>query len=282
MGTVQIRRSYGKLTPTERKVAAVVLASPGNVISMTVSELAAECAVAPSAVIRFCKSAGFGGFSELKLALAAEQGSREQEALVPALDDADGTESVVRKVFAAGIRTLKDTLELLDYQVLEQMAKELSEAKRIFVFGIGTSSVIATDAQYRLSQLGLWATACTDILMMNVTAVNLGAGDVVLAISHSGRTKAVVDAVRRAGSGGARTLAITSFSDSLLYRESDLAAFVYADEDHYPVEAVSARVAHTCLIDALTMVLAARNVDDFADHVKARNRVLEEIRYGEV
>jgi len=198
---------------------------------------------------------------------------------MPAFTGTDGAENVVRKVFRSGIQTLRDTLELLDFAVVEAMAQSLAEAKRIFVFGIGTSSVIATDAQYRLSQLGLWATACTDILMMNVTASNLQPEDVVLAISHSGRTKAVVDAVRRAKDCGAKTLAVTSFSDSLLYKESDLAAFVYADEVNYPVEAVSARVAHTCLIDALTMVLATQNLDNYADHVKARNKILDEIRY---
>jgi len=38
-------------------------------------------------------------------------------------------------------------------------------------------------------------------------------------------------------------------------------------------------VAHTCLIDALTMVLATQNLDNYADHVKARNKILDEIRY---
>lgn len=114
---------------------------------------------------------------------------------------------------------------------------------------------------------------------MNVTAVNLSAGDAVLAISHSGRTKAVVDAVRHAKKAGAAALAITSFTDSLLYQESDVAVSVYADEIHYPVEAVSARVAHICLIDALTMALATKNFGSFAEHIKVRNMILDEIRY---
>ena len=69
------------------------------------------------------------------------------------------------------------------------MSEVLVQARHIFLFGIGTSSIVVTDAQYRLSQLGLWATACTDILLMGVTAANLEEGDVVLVISHSGRKK---------------------------------------------------------------------------------------------
>ena len=279
MITTKIQGCFATLTPAERKIAAWILANPQQVTSMTVSQLAAQCGAAPSAVIRFCKSVQVGGFSDLKLALAAELGSVRQQTQLPAFVEGDGTENVVRKVFCSGIQTLHDTLELLDYEVMGSMADALSKAKRIFIFGVGTSSVIAMDAQYRLSQMGLWATACTDILLMNVTASNLEQGDVVLAISHSGRTRAVVDAVRRAKAGGAKVLAVTSFSDSPLYRESDLAAFVYADEANYPVEAVSARVAHTCVIDALAMVIATRNFETYAGHIKARNRILDEIRY---
>ena len=74
-------------------------------------------------------------------------------------------------------------------------------------------------------------------------------------------------------------IAITSFTDSLLYQESDVAATVFADEVTYPVEAVSARVAHICLVDSLAMLLAAHNYDSFVDHIKSRNDVLEGIRY---
>lgn len=78
---------------------------------------------------------------------------------------------------------------------------------------------------------------------------------------------------------GANTLAITSFPSSILYRESRLALSVFADEINYPVEAVSARMAHICLIDALSMVLASKNPECFAEHIIARNQILREIRY---
>ena len=244
-------------------------------------QLAEKCEVAASAVIRFCKSVQLKGFAELKIELARELGSQKEEKknALPSVEHESGAEGVIRKVFNSGMYTLQDTLDKLDFSKVEQMSEVLVHAKHIFLFGIGTSSTVVTDAQYRLSQLGLWATACTDILLMGVTAANLEEGDVVLAISHSGRTKAVVDAVRLAKKRGATVIAITSFTDSLLYRESDVAATVFADEVTYPVEAVSARVAHICLVDSLAMLLAAHNYDSFADHIKSRNDVLEGIRY---
>ncbi len=281
MITTQIKRLYCNLTSAERKVATYVIESPQEVTGLTVHQLAEKCEVASSAVIRFCKSVQLQGFSELKIELARELGSKreEQKNALPSVGHESGTEGVVRKVFSAGMSTLQDTLDKLDFSKVEKMSEILVRAKHIFLFGIGTSSTVVTDAQYRLSQLGLWATACVDVLLMGVTAANLEEGDVVLAISHSGRTKAVVDAVRLAKKKGATVIAITSFTDSLLYQESDVAATVFADEATYPVEAVSARVAHICLVDSLAMLLATHNYDSFADHIKSRNDVLEGIRY---
>ncbi|MBQ2923469.1 MAG: MurR/RpiR family transcriptional regulator [Tyzzerella sp.] len=281
MITSQIKRLYCNLTSAERKVATYIIESPQEVTGLTVHQLAEKCEVASSAVIRFCKSIQLQGFAELKIELARELGSNREEkkSAVPSVEHESGTEGVVRKVFGAGMQTLQDTLDMLDFSKVKQMSEVLVRARHIFLFGIGTSSTVVTDAQYRLSQLGLWATACTDILLMGVTAANLEEGDVVLAISHSGRTKAVVDAVRMAKKRGATVIAITSFKDSILYKESDLAATVFADEVTYPVEAVSARVAHICLVDSLAMLLATHNYDSFADHIKSRNDILEGIRY---
>ena len=281
MVTQQIKRLFCDYTSAERKVATFVLENPQEVTGLTVHQLAEKCGVASSAVIRFCKTIQLQGFAELKIEMARELGSKreEQKNTVPAVEPGSGTEGVVRKVFQSGMDTLQDTLDKLDFSKIEKMSQILVNAKHIFIFGLGTSSTVVLDAQYRLSQLGLWATACTDILLMGVTGANLEKGDVVLAISHSGRTKAVVDAVRLAKKKGATILAITSFNDSFLYQESDVAATVFADEATYPVEAVSARVAHICMVDSLAMLLATHNYDSFAQHIKSRNDVLEGIRY---
>jgi len=279
MITHRIQKHYCDLTAAERKIAEFILNTPQKVTSMTVHQLAEQCGVASSAVTRFCKSIDLKGFAQLKLSLAREQGAESEAPQMPAFEASDEIGQIIHKVFASSVQTLQDSLAITDSETIGKMADILSTAKRIFLFGIGTSAVIATDTQYRLSQLGLWAIACTDIVQMNVTALNLCKDDAVIAISHSGQTRAVVDAIRHAKQSGASTLAITSFTNSLLYKESDLAACVFADEIRYPVEAVSARLAHICLLDALTMVLATRNFESFATHMKARNTILDEIRY---
>lgn len=275
----QIHNKYNILTETEKKIASYILHNPELVTKMTVKELATNCDTVQSAVIRFCKSIEVEGFANLKLALARETAFEKTPQRLPAFHRDDSTEALFQKVFSSGIHTLKDTLSMLDFGQMEKIILHLLTAKNVYIFGIGTSSTVATDAGYRFAQFGIPAHACTDQLFMNVIGSNLKTGDIAFGISHSGQTKAVVDALRRAKAVGAVTIALTSFADSLLSRESDFSICVYADEKNYPVEAVSARVAHICVIDALMMVLGTKQGETFEQHITIRNDALKDIRY---
>lgn len=275
----RIHNCYDNLTDTEKKIADTVLVSPRETVKLTVKELAERSGTVPSAVVRFCKSIGTKGFSDFKISLSAELGGKTPVADTLPVCEGDAPQQVFGRVFASGINTLADTLSMIDFSQTEQILQVLYRAARIVFFGVGTSSVIAMDAQYRFAQLGIATAACTDILFMNVTAANLRSGDVAVGISHSGNTKATVDALRRAKKAGAATVAISSFVHSRLAEESDHRIIAFSDDKNYPVEAVSARIAHMCIIDALMMSLAARNYSMLQKHMDERNGVLKEMRY---
>lgn len=275
----KIRNIYDTLTPTEQRIADMILSEPSAVTGMTAKELAARCKTVPSAVDRMSKSVGTDGFSRLKLELAAELGRAEPFGETASPGAAENAKEILKAVFSSGIKTLENTFYQTDPSVCERIAKMIAESQRVYVFGVGTSSVIAQDAAYRFSQLGAGAYAYTDILYMGVAAKNMRPEDSALMISHSGTTKAVVDAMRSAKSAGAKTAAVTSFEKSILYKECDEAICVYADEEDYPAEAVSARIAHMCVIDALMMMLASFDKKSRSKHLSARNSALREIRY---
>lgn len=275
----KLHNIYKELTLTEKKIASYVIKNPEKVVSMTIKELAHECESAPSAVNRMCKSAGAGGFAKLKIELARHIAKSDSKEKLPSFGENRDPETVFRHVFNSGIETLKNTLQLMDFDSVREIAQKIANAPRTVIFGVGTSSVIATDAAYRFSQLGIHAYAYTDILHMNVMAMNMCEGELAIGISHSGKTKAVVQAIQYAKNSGADTVALSSFAGSILCSEADRAITVFADEENYPIEAVSARIAHMCVIDALMMSLAAMKYDSLEEHINIRNKALEEMRY---
>ena len=108
--------------------------------------------------------------------------------------------------------------------------------------------------------------------------MNVRKGDVVVGISHSGETKDTIETMRIAKENGAVTIVITSFKDSPITKYADYILNVYSDEQNYPMEAVSARMAHICLLDALMIALTVRHYNESTDHLKKRNTVLKDIR----
>ena len=279
MVIAKIHNVFKNLTETEQKIASYILEFPEEVVNMTAKELASVCGTVPSAVNRMCKSVGVEGFAKLKISLATAVGKDNYNENNLPFDKEDTPKIIFNKVFNSGINTLKSTYQMIDFSKMEEISKKIATAKRIFIFGVGTSSVVAVDAAYRFSQLDVQAYAYTDILQMNVMANNMKNGDVAFGISHSGRTKAVVNAMRSAKQAGATTIALTSFTKSLLYTESDYSISVYADEKNYPVEAVSARIAHMCVIDALMLTIASLNYEEYSKHISLRNAALDGIRY---
>lgn len=277
---LNIKNLYPILTRAEKKVADIILKDAIGVTKCTVHEIAEKAQVAPSAVIRFCKKTGVEGLSGLKRALIEEMTKRDvnTEQLLP-ITTADTIENIFEKTFTFSAMALKDTLQMINFAEVESIIKKIIAAKRVVFFGVGTSSVIAIDAHYRFSQMGILSSYCSDVLFMNVTAANLTKEDLAVFISHSGQTKATVDAMRKAKNSGATVVAISSFSQSILARECDFAMIAFSDENNYPIEAVSAGVAHMCIVDALMLSIAKHKYKDLPVYIKERNNVLKNIRY---
>lgn len=73
---LRIRSAYAHLTPSERRVADVILASPADALEMATARLADAARVSQPQVIRFCRALGFEGVKALKRALAFSMGAR--------------------------------------------------------------------------------------------------------------------------------------------------------------------------------------------------------------
>lgn len=274
----RIHNLFSTLTKTEKRIASYILASPEKAVHMTVKDLAAVCDAAPSAVTRLCSSLGVEGFTDLKVCLSADLANLDNKDL-GAFDKTDSHEAIFNKVFSSGVFALKNTLEMLDYNTVSKVIELLSNAKRILIFGVGPTAPVVQNVAHRFSQIGLQAYAYTDLLYIKDAAMNMREGEVAMGISHSGKTRAIVDALRFAKEAGAKTVALTSFVGSLVYKESDFAISVFSDEESYPVEAVSARIAHTCVIDAIMMSLIAQNFEDFSHRAEQHKKHIGDARY---
>ena len=78
----------------------------------------------------------------------------------------------------------------------------------------------------------------------------------MVAISHSGSTRETLTAVEAASSAGAHTAAITTFARSPLAQSVDHALLAGGTESEFRIAAVSSRIAHLAVVDALFVAVA--------------------------
>jgi len=275
----QIKTQYLTLTAVEQTVADYILQNSSSVIHMSIDTFAENAGVAKSAVIRCCKSLGFKGYSELKIALAMELSKNRNLNYTPYIAPDDDAGAILDKVFSANIKTLHDTAEKIDREALQSAVNMLSNADTIYLYAIGTSASIAQGFQYRLMQVGKTAICINDPPSMKVSTLNIRQGDVAVGISHSGRTIATIEALQMASVMGAKTLCITSYPNSEITKHCNLSIKIYSDEIDYPMEAISSRIAHLSVIDAITIAISAQDYSSAQCRAMQTRNMVETIRY---
>jgi RpiR family carbohydrate utilization transcriptional regulator len=245
-----IRSAYSSFSPKEQTIADYFLEKPQEVIHSTINQVADDLQVAEATIFRFCKRIGFKGFQAMKIALASEIVTPIQDIHENILED-DTSDQVAEKVFQSNIRTLQDTLNILNLQHFGEAVEYLLQAKKISFYGTGGSAIVALDAQHKFMRTGIPTEAFMDAHFQIMSASLMSKQDVAVFISHSGMNKDLLEIVDVAKKTGCKTIAITSFSKSPLTQKADLSLHTVSQETEYRSEALASRIAQLSIIDAL-------------------------------
>ncbi|MFF5972747.1 MurR/RpiR family transcriptional regulator [Streptomyces sp. NPDC012769] len=215
MITALIRSELPRMSGSLRKVGDWVLADPARVAGLSAAELGRRTGTSQATVTRFCRAVGLDSYQRLLLELAREEGqeSAEDQAirpLGPEIGPDDPLDAVVAAVARADLQALRATTEQLDLAALERAARVLAQARRVDVYGVGASGVLALETQARLFGIGCEARAWTEVHAAKTSAALLTPADAVVALSHSGATREVLAPLRLAAERGAATVAVTA------------------------------------------------------------------------
>ena len=268
-----IQSQYSTLSKVGKRIADYILADPVHITSISIQQMAAELDIAESSIIRFCKIVGCAGFSEVKL-LLAKYSPKSVRTIFEDLSETDSISTISESVFSRNIDTLERALQLLDFEKIEQAVGVLSRAENILILGVGASGTIAEDFYIRLMRIGIRAVSLTDSHLMQIQASQCGPDTAVIAISHTGKTREIVSAVRTARECGAPTIGITGYPDTPLKEVSNICLELYSPEQLF----VSPRVAQFSLIDTLYVSLAIRRKDSVVQNIERMNEVLKPFR----
>jgi DNA-binding MurR/RpiR family transcriptional regulator len=153
---------------------------------------------------------------------------------------------------------VRECLDQIDSAALKEAIAVLATSRRIDLYGQGGgSAAMVEDAKLRLFRLGLPVSAYIDGHQQRMSAATLQPGDGVLAISNSGRSKPVIEAVEIARSFGATTVAVTR-PGTPLAEAADIVIAVTIAEGEDVLMPTPSRYAHLAVIDTLAAGIAMR------------------------
>ena len=273
----RIRGRLPKLSGEEQSLAEYIMLNLEQVARLSLVQLAESAQVSPSAVIQFCSDVGCDGFHALHTALS-EVDSVAASVMFESIDTFD-LQHTVESVFQNIERTLQQTLETLDMDNMQQAVDAIAVAEHVLIVGLGTSASIAQELTYRLEWIGVNCSQYVDPHRQLMAAMLLTERDLAIAVSHSGRTKNVVNALKLAKKRGAKTMCITDFDHAPITEQSDICICAVHAEDSLGVEMVATRAAHLALVDCIAMCVALRDRERALASIKMNEQLLVNLRY---
>jgi len=278
MNTLElIKKNLDTFSKSERKVAEAILASPQTAIHSSIANLAKIAEVSEPTVNRFCRRLDTKGFPDFKLRLAQSLANGTPY-VNRNVNENDGPEAYTSKIFESTMACLNVAKNGLDTKLINRAVDVLTQANKISFFGLGASSSVAHDALNKFFRFNIPVSCFDDIVMQRMSCINSSEGDVIVLISHTGRTKPLVEIAQLARENDAFVIALTALN-SPLAEQSNLVLSLGVPEDTDIYMPMSSRIAQLVLIDVLTTGFTLRRGAKFRDNLKRVKAGIKDSRF---
>lgn len=264
----RINVSDSIFTSSEKKVAEFVKNNPQKALGASISDLARLCGVSDSTIFRFCRTLHFKGYQEFKTTLAQSVGldRSENEFQINVknkkISKTDSIESVCLKLQRVDLDAIEETRLLLNIGEVDRAVMLLQQAKNIFFYGCGTTSVTALHACSKFQRITNKAFYSTDHTSLHMRMSLMDREDVVVVFSYSGQTDGMEEMLDCVLESGAKMVCITRFTNSPVTEYADVVLLCGADEGPFQAGSLSITIAQLYLVDILYTEYFKRTYDE--------------------
>ncbi len=245
---VTINAIYPKLSKAEKKIADYLLQNPRKIVTSAISELAELSGSSEATIVRFSKKLGFCGYQELKISIAAQGNYQTTQENITIKDT---PKEVFNKVCDDIYSSLEKTKLIINDEAFTNACELILNAKRILIFGLGSSASVAADITHKLLRLGFNAVTYSDNHMQTIAAAHVNSECLIIAFSHSGSSKDIIEALKIAKANGCPVVSVTDKGKSPIYKVSDYVINTDANEDNYSLLGLSSRISQLAIVDSI-------------------------------
>ncbi len=246
-----IRIKYNTLSPTQKQVADFILNNSEQVILLPITDLAEKCNTSETTVVRFLHKMGFKSYQVFRVRMAQEITEQSVQGVYEEITKTDSPEQIREKVILSTVNSLQDLNRLIDGEVLDQVTDLIINSEKVLICGLGASGAVAMDAFHKFLRLGLNVVVFTDNHLMNIGCAHATPTTTVLAITHSGESRDMLEAVALAQETHAHIVALTSYQHSSVTKAADYVLLSSSNETKFRSDAMASRILQLVTIDIL-------------------------------
>lgn len=273
----QIRMRLPSLTPLERKVVDSMTTKTDLTEQTSIKEIAQINNVSEAMVVKIAKKLNFSGFRDFRSSLIYYNYS-EVAGMHAEIEADDSSEQLLAKVFRTSIQAIEETLSILDVSEFNRAADIIFKARHIDLYAVGGSAAVARDLSHKMLKIGIKTTVYDDAHIMLMSAAVLSDDDAVIAISHSGATRAVNDPIKLAARNGAKVIAITNYAESPIARSAHVVLNSTSQGSHLLGENAASRIAQLNILDALFVAIAQKDLKTAEKNLKKTQQAVQDLR----
>ena len=257
----EIARQHPGFSDRLRTIAEFVLEHPTDMALGTVAEVALRAKVHPSAIVRFARAMGYGGFTEMqqvfqsRLVASVPPTYKERIAglrRAGRFHDASNPHAVLTRFASEGVVSLESLQDRVREKDLAHAVELLGVAHTIYVLGLGGSFTVAAHLAYVLRRIGRRAVLLDGLgNALGDQAASATPNDALVAISfkpYNPETARLFPELMMRGVPG------VTITDSLLSPIVEHAAVAFEIPD-MPEAALRTMVAPMCLVQTLAVGL---------------------------
>ena len=264
-----IRTRYHSLSAAQKRVADFILGNSREVLYLSISDLALKCEVSEPTILRFLKKIDYSSYQVFRVEIAQINAGTAQDFTVSKITPGDSTQEVIDKVIASTSTAVLDAQKIIAEKEIAASVRAILGAKRIYLFGAGSSAYIAGDLYHKLSRLGITALTETNEQMMAILSAQTDHEDVVILVSHSGESSSVLESAETAKKNGAFVCALTSYAHSSLATRADCTLLSSSSETEYRPDAMLSRIIQLVIVDIITISCVVQMGETAIDSIKS-------------
>jgi DNA-binding MurR/RpiR family transcriptional regulator len=212
-----------------RQCAEFLAARSDRIAVSTVADLAAGAGVPPSALMRFCRIMGFGGYSDMQRLFreAYAPGLPDYATRLKTLKDHEGGSpgALLAEFVDAGRTSLEELAKTLDEEALNRAVGLLGRADTVHLVGLRRAFPVASYLAYVFDKVQVPAMLHDSAGLLDHRFA-LRQGDALLAIAFAPYSEETLALAQDARARGLPVVALTDRPGSPLARLSDAVLFV--------------------------------------------------------